>query len=224
MQVTTSKIALLIGNDQNADPRLAELAVPAADVCALRGELEDPAICGFEVQDLHNADKGAIESAIDDLFEDRQRDDRVLFYFSGHGLLDADGELFLALPRSRRERLLSNALPASYLRCAMGRSRSSRRQVIVLDCCYSGVFAKGRPKGGAADGIGRLAVTERTFDPKGYDREIEVALAIDTIAAQGIPEPSSPSREPRPSPPPSLRSSSRWTATPWSWRAMPPLL
>ena len=63
--------------------------------------LQDPAICGFdEVQDLSNADKGAIEIAIDDLFQDRHRDDLVLLYFSGHGLLDADGRLLLALARA----------------------------------------------------------------------------------------------------------------------------
>lgn len=42
------RIALLIGNAQNSDERLAPLVVPAADVRTPAAVLRDPAVCGVE--------------------------------------------------------------------------------------------------------------------------------------------------------------------------------
>ena len=60
----------------------------------------------------------------------------------------------------------------------------SRRQVIVLDCCYSGAFARGA-KDGAGDGIGRPAVTEQTFDPQGYGRVALLSSTATQISWEG---------------------------------------
>ncbi len=59
------KIALLIGNDEYADKRLTELAVPEKDVCALEAVLKRSDICAFDdVQILRNAPIGTVMSKI----------------------------------------------------------------------------------------------------------------------------------------------------------------
>src|SRR6185295_4278352 len=71
--------------------------------------------------------------------------------FSGHGVKDEEGRLYFAtvdtkLNRGRLKR--STAVESGFVKDAMGRCHS-RRQVLLLDCCYSGAFAEGMlAKGG----------------------------------------------------------------------------
>jgi uncharacterized caspase-like protein len=65
-----------------------------------------------------------------------------LLYFSGHGLKDNWSRLYLAMTNTERRLLNATAVPASFVRDALDQSRS-RRNVLLLDCCYGGAFAKG---------------------------------------------------------------------------------
>ena len=55
---------------------------------------------------------------------------------------DEDGRLYLATTNTRRDSLLFSSLPAEQVDQAMSASRS-RRNVLILDCCYSGAFPAG---------------------------------------------------------------------------------
>lgn len=83
-----------------------------------------------------------LEEAIDTLFRDRQKDDLVLLYFSGHGIKDETGKFSLATRLTEKHRLRTTAVAASFVHDVMFSSRS-RRQVVILDCCFSGAFATG---------------------------------------------------------------------------------
>ncbi|WP_416986523.1 caspase family protein [Streptomyces sp. T028] len=137
------RLALLIATYEYQDPGLRQLLAPAHDAEALASVLADPDIAGFEVTPLINEPHHRIGEAISDLYRDRRRDDLTLLYFTGHGLKDDHGRLYLATTNTRRDNLLFTSLGAEQIDQAMS-SCMSRRKVLVLDCCYSGAFPAGR--------------------------------------------------------------------------------
>src|SRR5687768_16353302 len=84
-----------------------------------------------------------VGEAIADFYGGARRDDLTLLYFTGHGVKDDEGRLYLAMTNTRRAALMFTAISAAQLNDAMDASRS-RRKVLVLDCCYSGAFPAGR--------------------------------------------------------------------------------
>jgi YVTN family beta-propeller protein len=137
------RLALLIATHEHEDPTLRRLTSPAADVESLAAVLRDPQIAGFEVTVLVNEPHHRVGTAIAELYRDRRRDDLTLLYFTGHGLKDDDGRLYLATSNTRRDSLLFTSLPAEQLDYAL-EGCASRQKVLVLDCCYSGAFPAGR--------------------------------------------------------------------------------
>ncbi|MFF4361233.1 caspase family protein [Streptomyces sp. NPDC001604] len=137
------RLALLVATYEHDDPGLSRLTAPAHDAEALAEVLRDPAVAGFDVTLLVNEPHYRVGEAVGDLFDRRRSDDLVLLYFTGHGLKDEDGRLYLAMRNTRRGSLLFTSLPAEQVDQAMTGS-DSRRQVLILDCCYSGAFPAGR--------------------------------------------------------------------------------
>lgn len=144
------KLALVIGNSEYEDATLA-------------GLLRDPATGGFDQVDiLLNRPFADVHPAIADFFNDKRPDDLLLLYFSGHGVLDAQGRLFLGLKNTRRTLLSGTAIASGLVKEQMDDSRS-RRQVLILDCCHSGAFARG-----AKGALGAQAITDATFEGHGH--------------------------------------------------------
>jgi len=140
--LSEKRYALIIANDRYDDDSLSELVAPQLDADALAKVLGNPDICNFNVQILVNEDSYQVNRAIEAFFNERTRDDLLLFYFSGHGVKDEDGKLYFATPDTNRKTLRTTSISASLVNDFMRRTRS-RRQVLLLDCCYSGAFAKG---------------------------------------------------------------------------------
>ena len=142
-----AKIALLIGVSEY---ELGLDGLPSAvnDAIALRQVLTNPEMGEFadaDVTVLQNPDRQTMETAIYTLFANRQRDDLVLLYFSGHGVVDDGGEFYFASRSTRKEqgRLVPpTAVSAKPVQGWMEQSRSQRK-VIILDSCFSGAFARG---------------------------------------------------------------------------------
>ena len=137
------RLALLIATNSYEDPGLRRLTSPAADVEALAAVLGDPAVAGFEVTTLVDEPHHRVGAAIGDLLRDRRRNDLTLLYFTGHGVKDDAGRLHLATADTRRDNLLFSAVSAEQVDAAMS-ACMSRRQLLILDCCYSGAFPAGR--------------------------------------------------------------------------------
>jgi Caspase domain len=155
------KVTLLIGSSDYAGAGLSQLKRPPLDVEGLAGALRDPGVGGFEpVHALVNEPLDVVRRSIFDLFEGRGREDLVLLYISGHGLLNLQSRLFFAVSNTEFDRLSITALPGSEVQERMNESRS-RRQVLILDCCHSGAFYREARRGT------QLALTGQTFEARG---------------------------------------------------------
>jgi uncharacterized caspase-like protein len=172
------KYALIIGNNKYDDPRLSQLKTPAADSQALAKVLVDKEIGSFdEVTPLINKNETEIRRAISSFLNNKKPDDLVLVYFSGHGILDDRGRLFLSLKDTQTNLLKATAIPSTFVSDEMDSCRS-RRQILILDCCHSGAFARGT-KGE------QKAVTEATFEGSGYGRVVMTASDSTQYALEG---------------------------------------
>ncbi|WP_339381387.1 GUN4 domain-containing protein, partial [Brasilonema sp. UFV-L1] len=169
-----AKVALLIGVSEY-EPGLNPLAGAVMDVDAMQRVLQHPDMGNFAASDitvLKNPQRQAMEEAIETLFFNRQKDDLVLLYFSGHGIKDDIGRLYLATSNTRKntkgELVRTTAVAASMIHNLM-ENRGSRRQVIILDCCFSGAFAEGmRAKDdGSLDIKNQLAETKKPQEVEG---------------------------------------------------------
>lgn len=136
------RLALVIANGEYDHDGLERLTSTTADAAALVEVLGDPAIAGFEVEVLRDAAAHEVLGAIEDRLSDAHPDDLVVLHFSGHGLKDEAGALFLAARNTRPDRLGSTAVAADFVQRAMNTCRA-RRLVLLLDCCYGGAFGRG---------------------------------------------------------------------------------
>jgi Caspase domain/WD domain, G-beta repeat len=136
------RVALLVATDRYQDTGLNRLAAPAFDAEQLAAVLRDIRIAGFEVETLYNEPNHVVGRAIGDFYRDRRRDDLTLLYFTGHGVKDEDGRLYLAMTDTDRENLQFTGVSSEHIRAAMELCRSQQK-VLVLDCCYAGAFPLG---------------------------------------------------------------------------------
>jgi YVTN family beta-propeller protein len=137
------RLALLVATYLYEDAGLRQLTAPGHDAEALAEVLRDPEIANFDVTILINEPHHVVGNAIGQFYRNRRRDDLTLLYFTGHGLKDDQGRLYLAMTNTKRDDLLFTGLSAQQIDEAM-ESCSSRQKVLVLDCCYSGAFPAGR--------------------------------------------------------------------------------
>jgi SIR2-like domain/Caspase domain len=161
--------ALIVATSEYRDPEFAELVAPGQDADALIQVLQNPKIGGYTVTDVRNAESSVIWEEIESFCSERERDDLSLLYFSCHGVKGKDGRLYLASTNTRPDRLRSTSVPAGFINDVMGASHS-KRQVLILDCCYSGAFSRGmQVKSGGHlsvmddfEGEGRVVLTAST--------------------------------------------------------------
>jgi uncharacterized caspase-like protein len=175
-----SRYALVIGNKEYTDPGLAKLTAPGKDAEAFARVLASKELCGFEdVQVLMDQPEPVVREAIDGFFDQKKSDDLLVLYFSGHGVRDEYGSLYLAVRNTNRLRLRATAIKSDFIRESMDQSRS-RRQVLILDCCNSGAFAQGTK---AATGVS--IGTASAFEGTGYGRIVLTASDSTQFAWEG---------------------------------------
>ena len=141
-----AKVALLIGVSEYQG-NLTQLPAAAKDVEAMKQVLQHPKIGGFDrVHTLLNPEPQAMQEAIEELFTRRHKDDLLLLFFSGHGIKNHKGKLYFStrITRKNSDGTLAKptAVPASFVHEMMSDS-PSKRQVVILDCCFSGAFPVG---------------------------------------------------------------------------------
>jgi uncharacterized caspase-like protein len=196
------KYALLIGVDTYGEG-LQPLPAASKDVAALREVLLNSHMGGFdEAKLLINPTQPEMAQEIELWFQDRQPDDLVLLFFSGHGVKDDRRSLYFAAANTekRRDRLVrSTATSARFLHdCIHG--CKAKYQVLILDCCFSGAFGDliGKDDGeiplkeqlGAE---GRVVLTstsavDYSFEEKGADLSIYTRYLVEGIATGAADE------------------------------------
>lgn len=194
-----AKVALLIGVSQYGSG-LNPLPAAVKDVEAMRELLVSPEIGGFAESDvivLKNPERQPMEEAIESLFAGRHKDDLVMLFFSGHGIKDDTGRLYLATRGTRKtpqgDLIRSTAVSSNILHDSMSRSRS-KRQVVILDSCFSGAFAEGlsAKDDGSVDiraqlgGEGRAVLTsssstQYSFEYEGSDLSLYTRFLVEGI-------------------------------------------
>jgi uncharacterized caspase-like protein len=125
-----AKIALLIGVSEY-EPGLNPLPAAVNDTEAIRQVLAHSEIGGFDeanITVLKNPQRQEMEEAIEHLFAGRQKDDLLLFFFSGHGIKDDTGRLYLATRTTRKtpkgDLIRSSAVAASFVSASRDSSNS----------------------------------------------------------------------------------------------------
>ena len=193
-----AKKALLIGVSEY-EPGLNPLPGAILDSEAIKQVFEHPEIGGFdEVISLINPERSAMEEAIERLFSERQKDDLLLLYYSGHGIKDDSGRLYFANTKTRKsergELLRATAVSSSFIQESMQRSRS-KRQVVVLDCCFSGAFAEGMTAKagfssfdiqGQLGGEGRVILTSSSSTQYSFQEESSELSIYTRYLVEGI--------------------------------------
>jgi Caspase domain len=156
--------ALLIGNSTfPEDPHnLPELRGPVNDIALLHGALTDARFGLFEpdkVRLVVDRTKREVVTAIEEFYRGGRRGDRLLLYYSGHGVHDEERNLYLCARDTRTDVLVATGVSDTEINAMLRRS-SSDCFIIMLDCCHSGGF---RTKGGSLSanlaGSGRFLLT-----------------------------------------------------------------
>jgi uncharacterized caspase-like protein len=153
------RLALVIATGAYADPALAKLRAPGRGAADLAAVLGDAAIGGFEVEAVLDAPAESLRRQIASFCAQVAPGDLALVYLSCHGVLDDRGRLYYAAADTDRSLLAATGVAAGWLNEQLEDCRG-RRQILVLDCCHSGAFAKG------AKGESELALGER-FEGRG---------------------------------------------------------
>ena len=194
-----AKVALLIGVSEY-EPGLNPLPAAVKDLDAMRKVLLHPEMGGFAESDivlLKNPRRQEMEESIETLFANRHRDDLILLFFSGHGIKDDAGRLYLGTSKTRKtpqgDLVGSSAVAANFVHENMGRSRS-KRQVVILDSCFSGAFADGlsAKDDGSIDirtqlgGEGRAVLTSSSSTQYSFEQEGEELSLYTRFLIHGI--------------------------------------
>ncbi|MGI5455683.1 caspase family protein [Streptomyces sp. CA-249302] len=152
--------ALLMGNAGFPDePGLRRLLGPANDLRLLGAALTDPEVgLPWNVTVVAEGTSQELREALDAFFGQAVRGDRLLLYYTGHGLLDAQNRLHLCTRDTTVDRLRTRAVRHSYVTELMDEC-AARSIVVVLDCCFSGhaTAAKGADPAALFMGSGHSA-------------------------------------------------------------------
>ena len=136
---------LLVGVNQYRDPNLSSLQYSALD-CQGLGEALKEATASFANKEviIHHdfvslrPQLAEVQASIQHIIFSARKDDTILFYFSGHGILETNTQqVALCLADTDTEELLTTGLPLNNLLKQLTNCAASQ-QLVWLDACHSG--------------------------------------------------------------------------------------
>ena len=145
LETGTAKLwILLVGVNHYQDGRLPSLQYPAVD-CQGLGEALLEATQAFpnqEIQMHHDFAKSPqlaeVRQSLKQIVVAAAAADTVIFYFSGHGVLDdRTQQAFLCLADTQKDQLTETGLAVAELLQLLGNC-AAKQQVVWLDACHSG--------------------------------------------------------------------------------------
>lgn len=139
-RLPTTKNALLIGVS-HCEHGFEPLPGVQQDIAVMKQVLDHPKIAAFdEVQTLLNPNPQVLAESLESFCQDREADDLILVYFSGHGVvLDDHGRFGLTTSMSRtnaQDKVVRSTLVSADLLQDILDDCKAERQVVMLDCCY----------------------------------------------------------------------------------------
>ena len=186
------KIALLIGVSEYG-AGIPPLSSALNDVEAMERVLQNPNLGSFaQVERLLNPDSVAMRIAIQKLFRNAAKEDLLLFFFSGHGITNDNNHLYLATCNTAKEDFEATAVDANFIQ-TQSKNCYSKRQVLILDACYSGAFANGWHKKSVAVDIkkqlgaeGRVVLTSSSATQTSFAQEGATLSLYTQYLVEGI--------------------------------------
>ncbi len=196
------KIALLVGGSEYKEG-LNPLPSAVKDIEVVQRVLQNPEVGGFdEVKVLSNPEPTAMQEAVEALFSGRSKDDLVLLFVSGHGVKDDSGRLYFGTSATRKhsrgDLVKATAVPASFVQDIMSNARC-KRQVVILDCCFSGAFAEGMTAkddgmvdiqtqlGGEGRAVLRSSIsTQYSFEQQGSDLSVYTQYIVEGMESGDV--------------------------------------
>ena len=133
------RLALIVATYEYDDQELRKLTAPRHDAEGLADVLGNPSIGGFEVTTLINQSRQTVGEAIGQFYTQARPNDVTLLYFSGHGLKDDSGKLYLATTDTHLNNKRWTAVTADQVDESLAES-ASKQKIVILDCCYAGAF------------------------------------------------------------------------------------
>jgi hypothetical protein len=176
------RLALLIAATKYEDIELPPLSSPAHDVAEMQRVLGNPDIGNFSVTSLLDRRSEDVRFALEDFLASPSANDLLLLYLSCHGVRDKRNRLYFAAVDSRKTHLAATGLDARWLLDLLDECRA-KRQILILDCCYSGAFTAGA-KGSqeaeigqelAGSGRGRVVLTASRAGEQSFEGAPSVA-------------------------------------------------
>ena len=177
------RAALVVAVSRYSDPMLRQLRAPAEDAAELGTVLGDPELGDFSVTTVTDGRAHEIRIAVEEFLSGQRPGDLSLVYLSCHGLMDARRRLYFAATDTVKDRLAATGIEARWLLDQLEECRA-RRQVVILDCCFSGAFAAG------SKGDGDLRLGDR-FLGQGRGRVVLTASRGTEYSFEGSPTPHS---------------------------------
>ena len=146
--------ALILANGVFADPAIPRLVSPVPDGGRLKALLERADVFPYEATLAPDLGAQAAREAVAEFCHGADAGDQLLLFISGHGLKDAHGKLYFATADSWKTKLKATTLEARFVIECMQES-AAERQLVFLDTCYSGAFARGVTPKSAAQSISK---------------------------------------------------------------------
>ena len=134
---------LLVGVNQYEDAELPSLQYSALDCQGLGEALTEATDITREITLHHDfADNkpllNTVRASLQCIISSAQSEDTILFYFSGHGILDSETQqVYLCLGDTQKKHLATTALPLNEILRLLGNCQASQ-QLVWLDACHSG--------------------------------------------------------------------------------------
>jgi len=118
-----------------------KLSTPVADATAIANVLQGQHQFTTKILKNGAATLADIRTLLEDLKQSVQADDRVVFYFAGHGTaIDSKtGPVGYLLPQDAKADSSSSYLPMQDLANALA-ALPCRHMLVILDCCFAGAF------------------------------------------------------------------------------------
>jgi hypothetical protein len=141
-----NRLAVIVGINEYLDQNIPKLPGALNDAKEIHQRLKDTNIGSFQIQSYlvgQGATCNKIRKAINDTFWKTDPYDLVLFYFSGHGFVDAYNEGYIAPYDMLLEEPFTCGINMGELRETVSKSKNKGSVVMILDCCYSGIATKG---------------------------------------------------------------------------------
>jgi len=154
---------LVAASDFPEDDSLTNLRCPLQDVETLGEALGADNHGGFEhVHILKNEPHYEILKKVNRVIKAADREDMVVFFYSGHGKLDEAGRLYLATTNTSVDVLEATSVPVSQIKDYFDVS-AANQLAIILDCCYSGAIEKSFTKGTVDEQLNLMSGGKGTY-------------------------------------------------------------